>query len=124
MVKHADHAIKIVGVYEGIIEHQFICLHDSTGPDHARWYCDDEGTAYPYCLVSEWYDNDGLDMVSVSYTFDDQHRILLWTTFNYAHEPLLMGRNEYIEWRESYEDQDQADDSRRAGRQADQQPSH
>ena len=97
-MRHADHKLIINGTWEGDLMIDFICLHDDT-----EFHEDDEGRTYEDCIVQGWYDNDGRDMIGHSTTLTPEGHILLWTTWNYSNEPLLVGRGQYKEWKEGLE---------------------
>ena len=98
MTRHADHKMIVKGTWEGDLETEMVCLHDEK-----EYYSDNEGRVYDYCLVQEWYDNDGRDVLGHSTTLTPQGHILFWTTWNYSSEPLLVGREQFIEWKEGLE---------------------
>ena len=97
-MRHADHKLVINGTWEGELMTDLLCLHDQT-----RFFKDSEGRIYDYCLVQEWYDNDGRDVIGHSTTLTPEGHILLWTTWNLDECPVLVGRAQYQEWKEGLE---------------------
>lgn len=78
------------------------CIHDLA--DAPNFYLDENGKPAPNCLVQEWLDATSIgDIIDTSNNFDNSGRILLWTTWGYDHEPTLVGRDQYLIWKENRE---------------------
>jgi hypothetical protein len=93
-----DHVLLFTGVNFGIAMFELECTH---GND-PKFYVDDEEREYDDCLISEWFDNDGLDIIGNS-DHVTPNGLLLWTTHHYGGEPVLTGLAEYMEWKEGIE---------------------
>jgi len=86
-----DHVVVLTGIHEGYIEWDLRCRHEK---DDARYY-DPE---YPNdCMVEEWHYNLGLELIDCATYVDQRGEVPLWTVSReYAEEPVLVGREQYI----------------------------
>ena len=98
MTQHADHHLEFTGVQTGFPMWDLHCMH---GPE--SYYTDNEGVAHEDCIVQDWWDADGFDIIDSSTDFTWTKRLLLWTTWNYSSEPTLVGKAGYEYWKECQE---------------------
>ena len=92
-----DHSIRLTGAWEGYLEWKLICNHDKED----QRYFDPE---YPNdCMIEEWHSAMGLELVDGAGHVNVWGEIPLWTvTKDFAEEPVLLGREQYIQHTEVY----------------------
>ena len=80
-----DHVLMFKGIWEGIPEFDLDCIHIQ-GDKH--FHVDHEGRRYDDCLVQEWWEAEGINLVQCSahteegygeLRYDNEGNIKLWT---------------------------------------------
>lgn len=98
--ERADHLLLFTGIDNGIPMFELDCVHGAED----KFFKDNEGREYDDCLIQEWFDNCGLDIINSS-DHATPNGLLLWTTYNqWEGEPLLTGMAQFKEWKEGLDD--------------------
>lgn len=95
-----DHLLIWRGFHFEIPSFDLECWHED---DDARFFMDNEGNVNDECLVQQWFDNDGIFIVTNSDTPTD-NSLPCWTTYDYDGQPTLVGLAQYKDWKESFDD--------------------
>lgn len=94
-----DHLLRLTGTWEGTAMWELDCTHG----DDPQFYVDEEGIEFDECLIQGWWEAVGFDIIGNSNNATP-NGILLFTTYHFGGEPLLVGAAQYAEWRENHAD--------------------
>lgn len=95
-----DHRLEWGGIWDGIPMWELMCIHEEGDP---KFHHDiTTNTLQTDCLVQQWFDADGLDVIGTALIFEDGD-LMLFTTWNESGEPWLTDEDGYERWKEMQE---------------------
>lgn len=100
-----DHLVVCESIDQGFPIWDLICVHEDDDPLFFTWESEGEKGTSETCLVQEWWDNEGIDIIhSTDNKYDnDPPGLGVITTYLGSGEPLLRSWANAMDWKEGLE---------------------